>query len=63
MSRTNYKEALPSQAHAEELLEKCLADGEIIEAERAEIEEYEGNLPDDEDGELLKLWRITIVGS
>ena len=63
MSRTNYKEALPSQVHAEVQLGQFLADGEIIEAERPEIEEYEGHLPDQEDGELLKLWRITIVGS
>ena len=63
MSRTNYKEALPSQEHAEELLKQFLDDKEIIEAEQPEIEAYEGNLPDDDDGELLKLWRITIQGS
>jgi hypothetical protein len=63
MSRTNYKEALPSQDHAEVLLGRLLADGEIIEGEKPEIEKYEGTLPNEEDNELLKLWRITIVGS
>ena len=63
MSRINYREALPSQEHAKDLLEQYLAEGKIIEAERPVIEEYDGNLPDDEDGEHLKLWRITILGS